>query len=209
MATRSHWERIYQTTDPTKVGWYQPSPEISLRLIASADVGSQGAIIDVGGGASLLVEELLNNGFKNITVLDVSTTALEYARSRLAERSRRITWITEDVTRFSSTRRFDLWHDRACFHFLTDRSDRQGYVNVLKHTVTPGGHVVIGTFAMDGPKKCSGLEVARYSAESLAEALGPDFTLVQIASETHFTPSGTEQRYLFCLFRYIPAAAAS
>jgi len=207
MTIRSHWEGIYETTDPTKVGWYQSLPAISRKLITSAGVGKECAIIDVGGGASLLVDGLLTDGFEKLTVLDISAGALEHARSRLGDRSQLVTWIREDVTRFSPAQRFDLWHDRAVFHFLTDRSDREKYVTVLKRALIPGGHLVIGTFAPDGPPKCSGLDVVRYSAESLGETLGPTFGLVQSASESHVTPSGTEQRYLFCRFGYNPAAA--
>ena len=208
MTTRSHWEGIYETTVPTKVGWYQSHPAMSRKLITSAGVGKECAIIDVGGGASLLIDELLHDGFGDLAGLDISAAALEYARSRLGKRSQLVTWINEDVTRFSPTRRFDLWHDRAVFHFLTERSDRENYVKALKRALAPGGHLVIGTFAPEGPPKCSGLDVVRYSTESLGETLGPTFALVRSASETHVTPSGTEQRYLFCLFGNNPATAA-
>jgi SAM-dependent methyltransferase len=202
MTTRSHWEGIYEKTDPTEVGWYQSDPETSRRLIKSAGAAKECGIIDVGGGASLLVDKLIDDGFTDLTVLDISAAALEHARSRLADRSRLVTWMEEDVTRFSPDRSYDLWHDRAVFHFLTKPSERDKYVSVLKRALAAGGHLVIGTFAMDGPPKCSGLDVARYSAESLGETLGPTFTLARSTGESHFTPSGKEQRYLFCVFEH-------
>jgi SAM-dependent methyltransferase len=200
MGDQRHWDRIYTTTDSTKVGWYQPRPSTCLEFIASAGVAKKDAVIVVGGGASLLLDALLNDGFEDLTVLDISHIALEVARSRLGERSRLITWIHTDVTKFSPSRQFDLWHDRALFHFLTKPADRRKYVAALDRALAPGGQLVIAAFALDGPPKCSGLDVIRYSAASLSETLGRGFELVQTANEIHVTPSDDEQRYVYCRF---------
>jgi trans-aconitate methyltransferase len=200
MNTKEHWERTYETTEPAKAAWHQPQPETSLRLITSAGVERDGRIIDVGGGDSLLVDELLNRGFTDVTVLDISGTALTRARSRLGDRAQPVTWMSADVIRLAPAHGFDLWHDRALFHFLTRPSDQVKYIQVLKSALPPGGHVVMATFALDGPAKCSGLEVARYSADSLTHVLGEGFKLEETVNETHITPSGQEQRYLYCRF---------
>ena len=200
MSTKEHWERVYDTSDPTEVGWYQAHPEISLKLIASVGLGKECSILDVGGGASLLVDELLDLGYENLTVVDISVAALEHAKSRLGERARLVTWVDADITRLPPTNQFDLWHDRAVFHFLTDARARREYVEVLNRALSAGGHLVIGTFALNAPPKCSGLPVVRYSEQSLSETLGKSFELREVANETHVTPSGKEQEYLFLRF---------
>jgi ubiquinone/menaquinone biosynthesis C-methylase UbiE len=208
VGTQRHWDRVYATTDLTKVGWHQSCPSKCLEFIASAGVAKKDAVIVVGGGTSLLLDALLNDGFEDLTVLDISRAALEVARSRLGKRSRLITWIRTDVTQFSPSRQFDLWHDRALFHFLTRPADRKKYVAALDRALAPEGQLVIATFSLDGPPKCSGLDVVRYSAASLSETLGRRFELVQTANETHVTPSGTEQHYLYCRFLKRPSASA-
>lgn len=208
MSTQRHWDRIYTTTDSTRVGWYQHRPSKCLEFIASAGVEKKDAIIAVGGGVSLLFDTLLDNGFEDLTVLDISHAALELARSRLGERSRLVTWIHTDVTQFSPSRQFDLWHDRALFHFLTKPADREKYVAALDRALVPRGQLIMATFSLEGPPKCSGLDVVRYSADSLSETLGSNFELLQTDNETRVTPSGNEQHYLYCRFSKRPSASA-
>jgi SAM-dependent methyltransferase len=205
MRTKEHWERVYGTTDPTKVGWYQEHPELCLKLIASVGLGKESPILDVGGGASLLVDELLDLGYENLTVLDISITALEHAKSRLGERAHLVTWVDADITQLPPTNQFDLWHDRAVFHFLTDTRDRRKYVKALSQALSAGGHLVIGAFALNAPPRCSGLPVVRYSEQSLSETLGESFELREVANETHVTPSGKQQEYLFLRFSKRPS----
>lgn len=198
MELKTHWENIYQTKASTQVSWYQEHANLSLALIQQTGVDLKGEIIDVGGGASKLVDDLLDNGFKHITVLDIAATALHSTQERLGARAAEITWIEADITRVELPLHFfEVWHDRAVFHFLTQPDDRQRYVNAVRHAVKPGGHVIVATFAPDGPPKCSGLEIRRYSAESLHDEFGNDFQLVSSTRETHLTPSGTEQKFIY------------
>jgi SAM-dependent methyltransferase len=199
--TKDHWESVYRKTDHTEVGWFQPHPRTSLNLIAETGVGQHSSIIDAGGGASRLVDDLLDRGFQDLTVLDISQIALQAARARLGQRADLVTWIEEDIISFAPKRRFDLWHDRAVFHFLTKTADRERYVQAVSRSLSPGGHLVIGVFDLAGPKMCSGLDVTRYSATSLSAAFGDDFELRQAANETHTTPGSEEQEYLFCRFQ--------
>jgi len=201
MERKAHWETVYQTKSPLEVSWYQREPEISLALIERAGVGPEDAIIDVGGGASVLVDRLLARGFERLAVLDVSAKALTLARERLGERARKVEWFEADVTSFSSPHRFRLWHDRAVFHFLTDPSDRQAYVNSLSNTLEPGGHLIIATFAIGGPTKCSGLDICQYDAARMSVELGSGFELLDEVAETHLTPAGKEQRFIFLHYR--------
>jgi len=201
MERKAHWENVYQTKSPLEVSWYQREPEISLALIERAGVGPEDAIIDVGGGASVLVDRLLARGFERLAVLDVSAKALTLARERLGERARKVEWFEADVTSFSSPHRFRLWHDRAVFHFLTDPSDRQAYVNSLSNTLEPGGHLIIATFAIGGPTKCSGLDICQYDAARMSVELGSGFELLDEVAETHLTPAGKEQRFIFLHYR--------
>ncbi|MBI5184764.1 MAG: class I SAM-dependent methyltransferase [Nitrospinae bacterium] len=157
-------------------------------------------MIDVGGGASVLVDELVEKGFENVTVLDISTASLNQAKSRLGKHAQKISWIEADVTGFEPDRKFDLWHDRAVFHFLTDANDRDKYVKVMNQALAPGGHLIIASFALDGPPKCSGLEVVRYSPESLAKEIGRNFELKDAVEELHVTPSGMPQKFIYCRF---------
>lgn len=205
MNRKDHWNQVYQTKAPDDVSWFQPQPAISLKLIEASGVGKKAGVIDVGGGASLLVDFLLDAGFSKLAVLDLSAVALEHARRRLGKRADSVQWLEADVTNFQPARQFALWHDRAVFHFLTDKADRQRYVQTLQRTLTPDGHVIIATFAVDGPLKCSGLEVSRYDAASICAELGAEFQMVEQASETHTTPWQTEQHFSY--FRFARKAA--
>lgn len=200
MNCKDHWEQVYQTNAPDDVSWFQTQPATSLKLIESSGVGKDAGIIDVGGGASVLVDFLLDAGFTKLAVLDISAAALEHARVRLGMRASSLEWCEADVTTFNPPRRFGLWHDRAVFHFLTDKADRQKYVETLKRTLAADGRVIIATFAVDGPLKCSGLDVARYDAGSICAELGAGFRLVEQVDETHTTPWQTEQKFGYFRF---------
>jgi 2-polyprenyl-3-methyl-5-hydroxy-6-metoxy-1,4-benzoquinol methylase len=197
----AHWEDVYSTRAETGVSWYQDEPRLSLELIGAVAPPTGGRIIDVGGGASVLVDRLLDLPFGEIAVLDISETALGKAKARLGERARQVRWVAADVTGVSELGTFDVWHDRAVFHFLTDPADRRSYVDLARRTVPGGGHLVIATFAEDGPPRCSNLDVCRYNARSLASELGEDFSLVREARETHTTPWGSSQAFCYGVFR--------
>ena len=201
MDRKTHWDCIFQTKVSEQLTWHQPHLQSSLDLIQRAAVGLQARLIDVGGGDSTLVDDLLALGFVRPTVLDISTVALQRARERLGGRVAEVEWIEGDITQISlPLAAFDLWHDRAVFHFLTDPTDRQRYVHTVQTALEPGGHLVIATFAQDSPEKCSGLEVVRYSPDSLWRELGKDFQLRNSRAEIHCTPWGGEQRFMYCLF---------
>lgn len=206
MNRKEHWNQVYQTKAPDDVSWFQTRPAISLKLIEATRVGKGQGIIDVGGGASVLVDFLLDAGFTKLAVLDISAAALANARKRLGTRAGEVEWFDADVTVFNPPRRFSLWHDRAVFHFLTDKTDRQKYVQTLKRTLAADGHVIIATFAVDGPPKCSGLDVARYDASGICAELGGEFRLIEQVDETHVTPWNTEQKFSY--FRFARNAAA-
>jgi SAM-dependent methyltransferase len=202
MNRQEHWEAVYEAKSATEVSWYQPHLERSLRLIRDCGVGSDGRLIDVGGGASTLVDDLLEAGLSEITVLDVSGSAIEGVRSRLGSRASSVNWITGDVlTADLPAAPYDLWHDRAVFHFLTSEDERAAYVQRLRDSLQARGQLVIATFGPDGPRQCSGLDVVRYSAESLQSVLGSEFRLAATEAELHRTPSGAEQSFLYCRFR--------
>ena len=198
---RAHWDRVYETRGPTAVSWYQENPARSFESIVATGVSRSAPIIDVGGGASRLVDVLLEAGFSDVTVLDVSAAALELVRERLGRRASVVTLVEADVTEFSPTRRFAVWHDRAVFHFLTAARDRERCVAALHRALAPGGHVIIASFGLKGPVRCSGLDVVRYSPGSLAAELGGSFRLVDSAEEVHTTPAGAEQQFVYCRFR--------
>lgn len=198
---KSHWETVYTTRGENEVSWFQEDPAPSLELIDLARPTPESTIVDIGGGASRLVDSLVARGFRRVTVLDISTAALEVAKVRLGERAGQVRWVVADVTRWSPAQSFDIWHDRAAFHFLIDPADRSAYVTRMKQAVKPGGHVIIGTFAIDGPEKCSGLPVNRYDAASLARELGEGFELVHSRRHDHATPWDSTQRFQFCVFR--------
>jgi SAM-dependent methyltransferase len=197
---KAHWENVYTTKGESEVSWFQDNPAPSLDLIDLAQPTSETAIVDIGGGASRLVDSLVARGFRDITVLDLSEAALSAARRRLGGDGR-VQWIVADVTRWRPTRTYDIWHDRAAFHFLTEPADRAAYIANLKKAIKPGGHVIIGTFALDGPERCSGLPVSRHDAASLAGELGDGFTLVDSRGHEHSTPWGATQRFQFSTFR--------
>ena len=201
---KAHWENVYRSKSPHVVSWYQKEPTLSLLLIASAPLPLDAPIIDVGGGASTLVDKLCDEGYTNIGVLDVSANALAHARNRLADRAGAVQWFEEDVTCFKPPHQFALWHDRAVFHFLTNRVDREKYIDVLKQSLEPGGHLIIMTFAIDGPDKCSGLDVVQYDAEKLTAELGPGFEPVETGHEVHITPAGGQQKFAYFRFSAIP-----
>lgn len=202
MDSATHWEAVYAAKDPTQVSWYQPHLAASLALIARTSAGPEARLIDVGGGASTLVDDLLEKGWRHLSVLDVSSKALAASRARLGGRADAVTWITADITATQLPHAsYDVWHDRAVFHFLTDAADRARYANAMSSAVKPGGHVLVVTFSLQGPPKCSGLEVVRYSPDTLQQALGSRLALVDAVEELHRTPFGTDQAFLYCWFR--------
>jgi ubiquinone/menaquinone biosynthesis C-methylase UbiE len=202
MNRQQHWNQIYQTKGPQEVSWYQRHPDVSLALVAASGASKDGGVIDVGGGTSTLVDCLLDAGYTRVAVLDVSSAALAHARARLGRREPEVEWFDADVTTFAPPRRFGLWHDRAVFHFLTEADDRRAYVAALRRTVSPGGSVVMATFAIDGPRTCSGLDVVRYDEQSIVAELGSEFRLQEARRETHTTPWQSEQRFVYFRFQW-------
>jgi 2-polyprenyl-3-methyl-5-hydroxy-6-metoxy-1,4-benzoquinol methylase len=203
--SRSHWDKVYQSKQPTEVSWYRPHLEISLRLIEEAASNLEAHIIDVGAGESTLVDDLLDRGYRNLCAMDLSSTALDVAKVRLGGRADKVSWLCGDVTTFAfAPRQFDVWHDRAVFHFLTDSRDRAAYVRQVAHAVKPGGHVIVATFGPEGPTKCSGLEVIRYSPDSLHREFGASFQLLQHRTELHRTPAGSVQQFTYCYCNISP-----
>lgn len=201
-ARKTHWDRVYADRDEEAVSWFQPRPETSLALLGVAGLDAGASVIDVGGGASRLVDHLLDAGFERLTVLDVSAEALARSRARLGARAERVTWIESDVTTAELPEKaYDFWHDRAVFHFLTDAEDRRVYAELLAGSLRPGGWAVVATFAEDGPTRCSGLPVVRYSPEALSAELGPVLELHETRREDHVTPAGKTQSFVYCLFR--------
>ena len=202
MQTKEHWERVYTTKPATGVSWYQEHAEQSLRLIRQTGVSRSGSIIDVGGGASTLVDDLLSEGYGAVTVLDLSAAALHAAQDRLGERAQAVNWLEGDILKLPLLEHaFDLWHDRAVFHFLTSEAERQAYVAQVLRSVKPQGHVIVATFAEDGPTQCSGLPVMRYSPAELHGQFGPTFSLLKQDREEHHTPFGTVQKFIYCYCR--------
>ena len=201
-SAETHWDTVYRTKAPDAVSWYRQHLETSIDLIGRVAPGSSASIIDVGGGESTLVDDLIAKGFRNITVLDISPTAIEVARKRIGDLAQQVTWIAGDITQaVLPTHRYDVWHDRAVFHFLTTQEERMAYVQRVAKSVKPGGHVIVATFGPEGPTQCSGLEVVRYDAQSLHAQFGRDFRLMESATEFHQTPFGTTQQFLYCLCR--------
>jgi len=200
MDRRQHWERVYATRPNDQVSWYQARPAPSLQLIRHAARGRRPSLIDVGGGASLLVDCLLEEGFTDLTVLDIAGSAIEASRRRLGPDANRVCWIEADVTLYAPDRSWEIWHDRAAFHFLTDPEDRRRYVRVLQRALVDGGQAIIAAFAPDGPQTCSGLDVVRYDARSISAELGSQFRLQEELSDVHTTPAGGEQRFGFYRF---------
>ena len=202
---RTHWEKVYRERSPGEVSWYQANPARSLDLIAQAGLGLDARILDVGGGASVLVDRLLDLGYQDLTVLDIAEKALAAARDRLGARVSDVRWLAGDVTEMRLEGTYDLWHDRAVFHFLVEPEQRARYLDRLRSATVVGGQVVIATFGLDGPERCSGLPVVRYSATLLSDTLGPEFRLEASVGDEHVTPAGRIQRFVFCRFRRVRA----
>ena len=202
MQAKDHWEHVYATKPTDAVSWYQAHADLSLRLIRGTGVPATASIIDVGGGASTLVDDLLAHGYSALSVLDLSAHALAAAKARLGARADAVTWLEADVTSAClPVHAYDVWHDRAVFHFLTTAAEREAYVERVLRSVKPGGHVIVATFAEDGPTQCSGLPVMRYSADDLHAEFGSPFSLLQHEKETHQTPFGTLQSFVYCYCR--------
>ena len=208
MQTKEHWENVYSTKAADEVSWFQEHARLSLQIIRDSALAPDGRIIDVGGGASTLVDDLLSAGFSKITVLDLSAAALAKAKARLGSRAVSVQWLEAnilDVTLPASA--YDVWHDRAVFHFLTSESERHRYVEQVLHAVKPGGLVIVATFAEDGPEKCSGLPVMRYSTEGLHAEFGNTFELLGSQRESHLTPTGKEQKFVYCFCKRLGGSA--
>lgn len=204
MDSKQHWEQIYAQAPAEEVSWYQAEPVVCLDLITAAGASPEAKIIDIGGGASVLVSRLLERGFKDITVLDISAAALQSAKIRLGNLAESVKWIEADITTVKlSAEFFDIWHDRAVFHFLTEAVQRQQYVERLNQALVSGGQIIISTFALAGPSRCSGLDVVRYSPESLQRAIGQNFVLVETSNEIHLTPWQSEQKFIYCRFKKV------
>jgi SAM-dependent methyltransferase len=197
---RSHWDRLYSTRSAEELSWFQKHPALSVELIEDSGAERSAKVIDIGGGDSLLVDALLGLGYVDLTVLDVSPVALARAQQRLGEHARSVRWVGRDVTQLEPVGEYDLWHDRAVFHFMTAEADRISYIEAMNRAIRPGGHAVIATFSLEGPEKCSGLGVRRYSVETLAMEIGPPFRLVDGRKQVHRTPAGTDQSFAYGRF---------
>ncbi len=200
---KQHWENIYQTKELKDVSWYQPTPETSLEFISNLKVAKDVKIIDVGGGDSFLVEFLLDLGYTDITVLDISENAIERAKARMGELAQKVKWIVSDITQFNPTEKYDLWHDRAAFHFLRSENDIESYMKVLNQAIAEKGQIIIGTFSEDGPLKCSGIEIKQYSEATLIAQFHNTFKKIVCKRVDHPTPFGTTQNFTFCSFEKI------
>ena len=204
MQPKNHWEHVYSTKKTESVSWFQEHAEHSMRLIRATGVPFSAGIIDVGGGASTLVDDLLSSGYCAVSVLDLAAAALSVAKARLGERASEVHWTEGDITKvLLPVHAFDVWHDRAVFHFLTSKEDRAAYVDTVLRSVKPGGHVIVATFAEDGPIQCSGLPVMRYGPSELHAEFGSPFSLVQHEREEHHTPFGTVQKFVYCYCRKV------
>ena len=200
-ARKAHWEKVFRTTRLDEVGWYQQVPTTSLELIGKLNLKSRSKIIDAGGGDSALAGHLLDHGFEDITVLDISSAAIARARDRLGHNANRVNWITSDILDFSPVQKFELWHDRASFHFLTNDTDIEKYVRIATTAVRSDGFLIIGTFSDTGPTKCSGLQITQYSIDSLVSRFSGAFKKIGCLSPVHVTPGGGMQHYTFCSFQ--------
>jgi 2-polyprenyl-3-methyl-5-hydroxy-6-metoxy-1,4-benzoquinol methylase len=196
-----HWENVYRTKGEREVSWFQETPALSLELIRSVGATHHSPIVDIGGGASRLVDAMVDEGYEAVSVLDLSESALAAVKTRLGQAAARVTWIVADVVAWQPRQHYDVWHDRAAFHFLTDAADRSAYAARLREALRPGGHAIIATFALDGPERCSGLPVVRYDAASLGQILGDAFSLIETRRHDHHTPMGSTQRFQFSVFR--------
>lgn len=202
MDSKLHWENVYQTKAPDAVSWYRPHLEMSFRLIERAAPNNDASIIDVGGGESTLVDDLLIHGYQRVSVLDISQAAIDVAKARLGQAANSVNWLVADITQAELPKsEYDVWHDRAVFHFLTTDGQRAAYVKQVCRAVKPGGHVIVATFGVDGPEKCSGLNVVRYDSGKLHDEFGSRFKLLDSTTELHETPFGTTQQFLYCYCR--------
>ena len=197
---KNHWEELYHSTSPGKVSWYQENPATSLDFIEKTGLPKEAPILDVGSGASTLVDQLLLRGYRNLALLDVSTKALLLTRQRLGGKATSVAWHHGDVTRYSLPEQYSLWHDRAAFHFLVDPSDRRAYVTSLRQGLRPQGHLILATFAVGGPTRCSGLDATQYDTQKITTELGQDFRLIETLEELHQTPAGVEQLFSYFWF---------
>lgn len=196
---KKHWDNIYETKKPDEVSWTEEVPETSLNFLHSFRLNKKAKIIDVGGGESKFIDFLLDEGFENVSVLDISSKALDKAKKRLGKRANKVNWIVSDITKFKPDTTFDVWHDRATFHFLTQDSQITKYMKTIRKSVA--GYLIIGTFSDKGPEKCSGLEIKKYSEETLSKELRKGFEKIRCLTEDHITPFNTKQNFLFCSFR--------
>ncbi len=198
---KSHWENVFATKAENEVSWFQTYPETSAKLLEECNPPVDGNVIEVGGGDSHFIDVLLDKGYKNIYVLDISANAIERAKKRLGSKANAIHWIVSDVTDFVPSVKFDFWHDRAAFHFLTDENKKSKYVEIASGAIKQDGHLVLGTFSDNGPKKCSGLEICQYNPNSMAALLGNTFNTIRCFTEDHKTPFNTIQNFIFCIFK--------
>lgn len=206
MQSKDHWEHVYSTKAADTVSWFQPHADVSTRLIRASGLGREAAIVDVGGGASTLVDDLLDAGYENLTVLDLSLAALTEAQNRIGKRASNVRWLEGDITQIKfEPHSFDLWHDRAVFHFLTSAEERATYVQQVLHALKPGGYVMMATFGANGPMQCSGLPVVRYTPEALHSEFGAEFSMTSSEEQLHHTPFGTDQQFIYCMCRMLPA----
>ncbi len=198
---KKHWEQVYSNESPLEVSWFQQEPTVSMRMIQDSVSDRTQPVLDVGGGASVLVDRLLERGYTNMSVLDISSKALEHAKERLGQQVGQVEWYVSDVTEFTPPHQYACWHDRAVFHFLTDPEDRAKYVEALSAALKPGGHLVLAAFALDGPTRCSGLDIVQYNAERLGQELGDRFKFLEEVDELHLTPA--QKKQLFCYYRFV------
>ncbi|MES2800559.1 MAG: class I SAM-dependent methyltransferase [Bacteroidota bacterium] len=201
---KNHWENIYDTKELSEVSWYQPTPQTSLEYFKKFNVPTTAKIIDIGGGDSFLVDHLLDLGYTNITVLDISSSAIKRAQQRLGDKAKNVQWIVSDVATFIPEEHYDFWHDRAAFHFLTDEKEITNYLTTAQHNINPDGKMVIGTFSEEGPKKCSGIEIKQYSETTMTDRLKDFFKKIECTIVDHTTPFDTIQNFVFCSFEPIP-----
>lgn len=203
---KKHWENIYQTKELKDVSWFQPTPETSLNFFKQFNVPATAKIIDIGGGGSFLVDHLLDLGYQDISVLDISVAAIDRAKQRLGEKAKNVKWIVADAATFKPTEKYDFWHDRAAFHFLTDEQEITNYLQTAEQNINPTGILVIGTFSEQGPKKCSGIEIKQYSETTMTDKLKMFFEKIKCITVDHKTPFGTIQNFVFCSFRKLQTA---
>jgi len=198
---KKHWENIYQTKELKDVSWFQPTPETSLDFFKQFNVPTTAKVIDIGGGNSFLVDHLLDLGYQDISVLDISAAAIDRAKQRLGDKAKNVKWIVADAATFKPTEKYDFWHDRAAFHFLTDEQEIANYLQIAQESINPTGILVIGTFSEQGPKKCSGIEIKQYSETTMTDQLKKFFEKIKCITVDHLTPFDTIQNFVFCSFR--------